>query len=71
MTKAQHGTWVIKVADRATVDRVAAGHVPDELATELAVDIIGDPNRENDDGYIWSLLRRSRDVRDVVPVGRS
>ena len=67
MTKAQNGTWVVKEIDRATIERLASGHVADELATELGVDIIGDPNREDDDGYIWSRLRRSRDVRDVVP----
>src|ERR1700738_4084227 len=67
MTKAQNGTWVVKEVDRATIERLAAGHVSDEMATQLGGGIIGDPKRGDDDGYIWSRLRRSRNVRDVVP----
>ena len=67
MTKRQHGTWTITTVDQATVDRLAASHAPDPLAEELAVDIIGDPNREDDDGYIWTRLHRARNVRHVVP----
>jgi hypothetical protein len=62
-----HGTWTVTTVDQATVDRLAASHSPDPLAEELAVDIIGDPNREDDDGYIWTRLHRARDVRHVVP----
>jgi hypothetical protein len=52
---------------KAPVDRLAASHSPDPLAEELGVDIVGDPNREDDDGYIWSRLHRARDVRHVRP----
>jgi hypothetical protein len=62
-----HGTWTVKEVDEETVSRLEAAHVPDELAVELGVDIVADPNREDDAGYVWSLLRRSRQVRDVVP----
>jgi hypothetical protein len=70
VTKARNGTWVVKEVDGATIARLAAGHVADELAAELGVDIISDPNREDDHGDIWSRLRRSRNVRDVVPAQR-
>lgn len=62
-----HGTWVVKEIDQATVDRLGAVHVPDELATELGVDIVGDPHREDDDGFVWTRLRRARNARDVAP----
>ena len=67
MTKPLHGTWTVTEVDEATVDRLAASHAPDSLATELGVDIVGDPHREDDDGYIWTRLHRARNVRDVVP----
>ncbi|MHB1446442.1 MAG: hypothetical protein ACYCTI_09715 [Acidimicrobiales bacterium] len=62
-----NGTWVVREVDSATVEHLAAGHVPDPMATELGVDLVGDPNREDDEGYIWTRLSRSRDVRVVVP----
>jgi hypothetical protein len=58
---------MVTTVDEATVDRLAASHTPDPLAEELAVDIVGDPNREDDDGYIWTRLHRARNVRHVVP----
>lgn len=61
------GTWVVEEIDQATVEVLAASHVPDDLAVELGVDIVGDPQREDDDGYVWTRLRRARDVRHVVP----
>jgi hypothetical protein len=67
MTKPLHGTWIVTQVDQATVDQLAASHGADPLATELGVDIVGDPHREDDDGYIWTRLRRARNVRDVVP----
>jgi hypothetical protein len=67
MTKPLHGTWTVTEVDQATVDRLAGAHAPDPLATELGVDIVGDPNREDDDGYIWTRLHRARDVRHVRP----
>jgi hypothetical protein len=67
MSYRPNGTWIVKEVDHATVDRIAAAHIPDELASELGVDIVADPNREDDDGYIWTRLRRARNVHDVVP----
>ncbi len=67
MTRPLHGTWTVTEVDEETVDRLAASHSPDPLATELGVDIVGDPNREDDEGYIWTRLHRARDVRHVLP----
>ena len=67
MTRPLHGTWTVTEVDQAEVDRIAAVHAPDPLATELGVDIVGDPNREDDDGYIWTRLHRARDIRHVQP----
>ena len=58
MTRPLHGTWTVTKVDQATVDRIAAAHAPDPLATELGVDIVGDPNREDDDGYTWHSPRQ-------------
>ena len=67
MTRPLHGTWTVTEVDQATVDRLAASHTLDPLATYLGVDIVGDPNREDDQEYIWTRLRRARDVRHVLP----
>lgn len=67
VTRPLHGTWRVTTVDQETADRLAASHSPDPLAEELGVDIVGDPNREDDDGYIWTRLRRARDVRHVMP----
>lgn len=67
MTRPLHGTWVVEEVDPATVDRLATAHSPDPLAVELGVDLVADPHREDDDGYIWTRLHTARDVRVVVP----
>ena len=54
MSKPLHGTWVVDRVDPATVERLAAAHTPDPLAEELGVDLVTDPNREDDEGYIWT-----------------
>ena len=36
-------------------------------AIELAVDIVGNPQREDDDGFNWARLSDARSVSDVVP----
>jgi hypothetical protein len=33
----------------------------------MGVDIVGDPHREDDDGYNWTRLRYARQITDVVP----
>lgn len=67
MNKPLHGTWVVDEIDDDTVERLAASHRPDPLAVELGVDLVADPNREDDDGYVWSRLHAARDVRVVTP----
>jgi hypothetical protein len=67
MWRPVHGTWVISEVDPATVDRLAAAHTEDPMAAELGVDLVADPNREDDLGYVWTRLHTARDVRLVVP----
>jgi hypothetical protein len=67
MNKPLHGTWIVNEIDPATVERLAAAHRPDPLAIELGVDVVADPNREDDNGYIWTRLQAARDVRVVAP----
>jgi hypothetical protein len=33
----------------------------------MGVDIVGDPHREDDEGYNWTRLRYARSVNDVTP----
>jgi hypothetical protein len=33
----------------------------------MGVDIVGDPHREDNDGYNWTLLSQARNVSDVTP----
>lgn len=33
----------------------------------MGVDIVGDPHREDDDGYNWTRLHYARNVADVTP----
>jgi len=67
MTKSPHGTWVVQEVNQATVERLAAAHTADPLAIELGVDLVADPNREDDEGYVWTRLHTAQDVRVVVP----
>jgi hypothetical protein len=67
MSKPLHGTWTVDRVDPATVERLAAAHTPDPLAVELGVDLVADPNREDDDGYIWTRLHTARNSRVVTP----
>ena len=60
-------SWTVDKVDAGTVARLAARHVADETAIELNVDLVADPHREDDDGNVWTLLHRSRNVADVVP----
>ena len=67
MTKPPHGTWTVQDVERATVNRLAVTHVADPLAVELGVDLVADPNREDDEGCVWTRLHAARDVSLVVP----
>ena len=59
--------WRVASVNEATIADLAARHVPDAAAVELRVEVYADPHREDDDGNVWALLRRTRDVRDVTP----
>ena len=65
--KPLHGTWTVTTVDPQDVERLAVQHTPDALAVELGVDLVADPNREDDAGYIWTRLHTARDVRVVTP----
>jgi hypothetical protein len=67
VSTAAKNPWRVDRIDREIVDRLAAAHLPDALAVELAVDLVADPHREDDDGNVWTLLRSARCVEDVTP----
>ena len=59
--------WHVEEVDPAVVERLAGAHVPNQKALAMGVDIIGDPHREDNDGYNWTLLSQARNVSDVTP----
>jgi hypothetical protein len=59
--------WSIERVDPSAVECLAAAHTPDPQAVEQGVDIISDPQRQDDDGFNWTRLRFARNVADVVP----
>jgi len=59
--------WAVDKVDPAVVERIAVTHTPDPDAVKMGVDIIGDPHREDDDGFNWTRLRFARNVADVAP----
>ena len=59
--------WHVEEVDSAVVERLAGVHVPNQKALAMGVDIVGDPHREDNDGYNWSLLSQARNVSDVTP----
>ncbi|MCL2395161.1 MAG: hypothetical protein FWD59_09445 [Micrococcales bacterium] len=59
--------WHVETVDPETVDRLAQSHAPYPGAAAMGVDIISDPHAENDEGFNWTLLSRSRNVSDVTP----
>ena len=65
----ENGTnpWYLRQVDSEVVDRLAILHTPDEEAALMGVDIVGDPHREDDDGYNWTRLSHARNVHDVTP----
>lgn len=69
MTKPPYGTWVVQEVDQAMVDRLAAAHTADPLAVELGVDLVADPNREEDEGYVWTRLHTH--LATFLAAGRS
>lgn len=59
--------WAVRSVDPAVVERLAAAHTPDPQAVEKGVDIISDPQRQDNEGFNWTRLRLARTVTDVVP----
>jgi hypothetical protein len=52
--------WYVREVDGAIVERLTAAITPHPRAVEVGVDIVGDPHREDEDGY-------PRNVADVTP----
>jgi hypothetical protein len=65
----ENGTnpWYLRQVDPDVVERLAELHTPHQRAETMGVDIVGDPHREDDDGYNWTRLSYARNVRDVTP----
>ncbi|MGH9182317.1 MAG: hypothetical protein ACRDZ9_00570 [Acidimicrobiales bacterium] len=59
--------WSVETVDPGVVERLAANHTPHPQALEQGVDLISDPQRQDDDGFNWTRLRFARNVADVVP----
>jgi hypothetical protein len=53
--------------DAVVVERLATRHTPHPEAVVQGVDIISDPNRQDDEGYNWTRLRFARAVAAVLP----
>jgi hypothetical protein len=67
MTDRLDNPWRVEHIDDDVVVRLALRHVANSKAVELAVDIVGSPQREDDEGLNWARLSDARSVRDVVP----
>lgn len=67
MPERQANLWYVREVDPQVVERLAAMVKPNPRAVAMGVDIIGDPHREDDDGYNWTRLRYTRNVADVTP----
>ncbi len=67
MTERRVNPWYVREVDREVVQRLAAAVEPHPRAVEMGVDLIGDPHREDDEGYNWTRLRYARNVGDVTP----
>jgi hypothetical protein len=65
----ENGTnpWYLRQVDPDVVERLAALHTPHDRAETMGVDIVGDPHREDNDGYNWTRLSYARNVHDVTP----
>jgi hypothetical protein len=67
MAQTDRNPWQVELVDPMVVERLARAHAPNPEAVAMGVDIVGDPHRENDEGYNWTLLSLARSVSDVVP----
>jgi len=59
--------WYVREVDPELVQRLAAASEPNPRAVEMGVDLVGDPHREDDEGYNWTRLRYARNVAEVTP----
>jgi hypothetical protein len=59
--------WHVEEVDSAVVERLVGAHVPNRKALAMGVDIVGDPHREDNEGYNWTLLSQARNVSDLTP----
>ena len=67
MTTTTRNRWRVEHVDPAIVERLTATHTPSARAVEAGVDIFGSPQREDNDGYNYALLREARCAADVIP----
>lgn len=67
MSERRANPWYVREIDAHTVQGLAAAIEPHPRAVALGVDIVGDPHREDDQGYNWTRLRYARNVGDVTP----
>lgn len=67
MAEPRANPWYVREVDSEVVQRLAAAIEPHQRAVEMGVDIVGDPHREDDEGYNWTRLRYARNVNDVTP----
>jgi len=67
MAEPRANPWYVREVDSEVVQRLAAAIEPYQRAVEMGVDIVGDPHREDDEGYNWTRLRYARSVNDVTP----
>ncbi len=59
--------WAVRSVDPAVVEGLVATHTPHPEAVEKGVDIISDPQRQDNEGFNWTRLRMARSVTDIVP----
>ncbi len=59
--------WYVEPLDERTVERFAVHYWPYADPVAMGVDVVGDPHRESDDGYNWTLLSYARNVAYVAP----
>lgn len=67
MTGQLDNPWRVKSINEDAMAKLASCHVANSKAVELGVDIVGNPQREDDDGLNWARLSDARSVTDVVP----
>lgn len=67
MDERRANPWYVREVEDEVLERLAAAVQPHPRAVEMGVDIVGDPHREDDDGYNWTRLHYARNVADVTP----